>query len=201
MTPAERSPAPVIHYDVSNKPPVPQRPYTNPNLLSPDAIHSQFPPRIPPPPPEPEHFSQEDRDIVEGDTLSLGRSSRSRRRRRRDAGRSGTRRGKGVWKKLLWVKQRDCEDNISHTISLISVLNVIQIRTITRIRLHSSLTSSATLVFDPTTSGPWSRIPLSSCSMCHRSSSSSARSTAFTRSECRPLLSSVGALHSPSWDG
>ena len=155
MTPIEAPvTSPIIHYDTANKPPVPKRPYTNPNLLSPDAAFYAHVPPARQQTLESDHFSQEDRDTVDGDTLSLGRGSKSRRRRRKDGVRSGGRRGKPVWKKLLWVKQRDCPYLCCNRIRK-RLINEGQIPIITPIPLHSSRTYNSTLDYARTISGPW----------------------------------------------
>ena len=107
MTPIQiPTTVPITHYSTANKPPVPQRPYANSNLLSPDAaFYHNVSPRSQPSP-EGNHYARELEDTVDGETPSLRGGGRSRKRIR---GRSGSRRGKGVWKKLLWVKQKECE--------------------------------------------------------------------------------------------
>ena len=98
--------APVTHYVTANKPPIPQRPFANSNLLSPDAAFYAHPPSRHLQPQHEEHYAHEIEDTVDGETPSLRSGGRTRKRNR---GRSGSRRRKGVWKKLLWVKQKDCE--------------------------------------------------------------------------------------------
>ena len=151
MTPIQPSAAsPIIHYSTANKPPIPQRPFANSSLLSPDAAfyahsspNNQQSQQV-------GHYSQELQDTVNGETPSLRSGGRSRKRAR---GRSGSRRRKGVWKKLLWVKQKDCELQILY-VELLHAKRNIQIRITTSIR-PSSLTSNAIRDYDCMTFGPW----------------------------------------------
>lgn len=107
MTPTQTSAiSPVIQYGAARKPPVPHRPFSDPNRLAPeDAFYAHSPPRRPRPA---VLYPGLDGDAMSAEIPSLRASANSRRRRGKDRGRSGSRRGKGVWKKLLWVKQRDC---------------------------------------------------------------------------------------------
>ena len=108
MTPTQSSTAsPNLQYPTDTKPPIPHRPFSDPNRLAPeDAFYTHSPPgrQIP----TDRYVSL---DNVPGITDGLGVRpvASTRRRRGKDRGRSGSRRGRGVWKKLLWVKQKDCE--------------------------------------------------------------------------------------------
>ena len=106
MTPAQPFPAaPNVNYSTNNKPPIPNRPFSDPNRLAPeDAFYAHSPPR--------RQRQTENYLALNGEVATDGSSVRNggsaRRRRGKDRGRSGSRRAKGVWKKLLWVKQKDC---------------------------------------------------------------------------------------------
>ena len=107
MTPTQPSPAsPLILYGTEKKPPLPQRPFSDPTYLAPeDAFYAHSPPRRQR---QPENFTGLYGDVPPADGTSLKSAGSARRRRAKERGRSGSRRGKGVWKKLLWVKQKDC---------------------------------------------------------------------------------------------
>lgn len=96
MTPTQPSTA---SYIVDKKPPIPHRPFSDPNHLAPeDAFYAHS-----------RQYGTLDGISSVTDGLSIRPAGSTRRRRGKDRGRSGSRRGKGVWKKLLWVKQKDCE--------------------------------------------------------------------------------------------
>ena len=108
MTPTQAVPAsPIIHnYSIDQRPPVPHRPFSDPNHLAPeDAFYPHLPPRRQQPV---EQYSELDGDAVTTSIPSVRGGATTRRKRGRDRPRSGNRRGKKVWKKLLWVKQKDC---------------------------------------------------------------------------------------------
>ena len=118
-------------------------------LLAPeDAIYQVSPPRKPPSAAE---KIPSDLRMTNGDGLKL-----HRRARHKDGHRTSSRRRKGTWKKLLWVKQ-SCELPFQSTAR--QLLTPRQIRTTTPIRRPSSNTSSEILVSSLTTSGRSSRIP------------------------------------------
>ncbi|KAL9635651.1 MAG: hypothetical protein Q9164_003317 [Protoblastenia rupestris] len=109
MTPTHPVPTPpVIHnYGFNQKPPVPNRPFSDPNLLAPeDAFHAHSSTRRQQQ--VTEHYSELDGDVVTTDIPNLRGGAGTRRKRGRDRQRDGSRRGKKTWKKLLWVKQKDC---------------------------------------------------------------------------------------------
>ncbi|KAK4693467.1 phosphatidylinositol N-acetylglucosaminyltransferase subunit C, partial [Lecanoromycetidae sp. Uapishka_2] len=122
MTPSQPSaPPPNINYDINKKPPVPHRPFSDPNHLAPeDAFYAHSPPRrqrqID------DFLSVNNRDVAATDSPSIRAGGSSRRRRGKDRGRSGSRRGKNVWKKLLWVKQKDYPDNYTDPPTFLSAL-------------------------------------------------------------------------------
>ncbi|KAK3172458.1 hypothetical protein OEA41_005780 [Lepraria neglecta] len=120
MTPSQPLPAsPSIIYGADNKPPIPHRPFSDPNRLAPeDAFYAHSSPR------RQRHNDQYlalDGEVT-GDSTSVRSIGSTRRRRGKDRGRSGSRRGKGVWKKLLWVKQKDYPDNYTDPPTFLSHL-------------------------------------------------------------------------------
>lgn len=85
-------------------PPFVHRPFSDPNLLSPeDAFFAQPPPRQQ----RERRLNSKtiDEHINTGDLAAARAGGGTRRRREKERGRSGSRKNKGVWKKLLWVKQ------------------------------------------------------------------------------------------------
>ena len=99
--------SPNVQYDAEKKPPIPHRPFSDPNRLAPeDAFYAHSPPgrqlSI-------DRYGALDSLSGVANDLSIRSAGSTRRRRGKDRGRSGSRRGKGVWKKLLWVKQKDCQ--------------------------------------------------------------------------------------------
>ena len=108
MTPTQLLPEITsISYEVYEKPPMPHRPFSDPNLLAPEdafythsAQHEQR---------HAEAFTGLDSEPATAEGGLSRAASRPRRRREKDRGRSGSRLRRGVWKKLLWVKQKDCK--------------------------------------------------------------------------------------------
>ena len=99
--------SPKVQYDAEKKPPIPHRPFSDPNRLAPeDAFYAHSPPgrqlSI-------DRYGPLDSLSGMADDLSIRPAGSTRRRRGKDRGRSGSRRGRGVWKTLLWVKQKDCQ--------------------------------------------------------------------------------------------
>ena len=117
MTPTLPSAAsPNLQYVADKKPPIPHRPFSDPNHLAPeDAFFAHSPPKRPLPI---DRYGPLDSISSVTDGLSTRPAGSTRRRRGKDRGRSGSPRGKGVWKKLLWVKQKDCEWSSSWNISI-----------------------------------------------------------------------------------
>lgn len=75
--------------------------FSDPSRLAPgDVFVPPTPPRLPG---DVRTYTRPINGTVDADDVVPGR-----RRREKDRGRSGSRRGKGVWKKLLWVKQPKC---------------------------------------------------------------------------------------------
>jgi len=106
MTPSNPATASITQLGATQKPPIPIRPFSDPNLLSPDdASYARSPPRRQQG--KTETYPELDGDAVGPDVPNL-RGGIGRRRRGKDRGRSGSRLGKRVWKKLLWVNQREC---------------------------------------------------------------------------------------------
>jgi phosphatidylinositol glycan class C protein len=107
MTPPQSS---VASPNINKKPPVPQRPFSDPNHLAPeDAFYAHSSPRRQR---QIDDFLSLNDDTVTADSLGVKATRLARRRRGKDRGRSGSRRGKNVWKKLLWVKQKDCKSSL-----------------------------------------------------------------------------------------
>jgi len=107
MTPSQPSAASSnINYVINKKPPVPHRPFSDPNHLAPeDAFYAHSPPRRQR---QIDDFLGLNGVAAAADSPSIRGNGSVRRRRGKDRGRSGSRRGKNVWKKLLWVKQENC---------------------------------------------------------------------------------------------
>ena len=108
MTPTHPIPqSPVVHnYSPDNKPPVPIRPFSNPKLLTPDAaFQTQLSSRL--------NGTSKENPLQNGQLLASGppssRGAASYRKPYLKASRKRPR-SKRTWKKLLWVKQRDCEN-------------------------------------------------------------------------------------------
>ncbi len=120
MTPTQPSAAsPNLHYGADKKPPIPHRPFSDPNHLAPeDAFYANSPPRRQLPV---DRYGTLDSISNVTDGPSIRPAGSTRRRRGKDRGRSGSRRGKGVWKKLLWVKQKDCKWSYSWGFFMIQV--------------------------------------------------------------------------------
>ena len=87
--------------------PLPQRTVTDPSHLAPeDAFFAHSPPRRQPG--NTSYTSLNDETVTNGIVNGLNHAragGAARRRRDKDRGRSGSRRRKAAWKKLLWVKQ------------------------------------------------------------------------------------------------
>jgi hypothetical protein len=124
-------------------------------LLAPeDAIHQVSPPRKQPAAAE---KILSDLRMTNGDGLKL-----HKRGRHTDGHRTSSRRRKGTWKKLLWVKQ-SCR--LPFHLPVQQCLTPRQIRITTLIRIPSSSTSSEILAYNPTISGRLLRTPRSLSSM------------------------------------
>ncbi|KAL8657390.1 MAG: hypothetical protein Q9226_001971, partial [Calogaya cf. arnoldii] len=85
-----------------NRPKIPSQPYSDSSRLAPDnAFFAHSPPR---------HRSDANNisRTLNGDSTASSSNLDRRRKREKDRGRSGSRRGKAEWKKLLWVKQPKC---------------------------------------------------------------------------------------------
>jgi hypothetical protein len=150
LTPSKTAPA----SNVRNNAAAPER-----TLLAPeDAIYQVSPPRKLPNAAE---KILNDLRMTNGDSLKL-----HRRARHKDGHRTSSRRRKGAWKKLLWVKQ-SCALPLQSTAWQLLIPR--QIRTTTPIKIPSSNTSNEILVSNLTTSGPSSRIPQSLCNTSARS--------------------------------
>ena len=165
---------PISIQDVHTSPPlVPSKPFADSSRLAPGNAF------FPPPPPR-LHAEAETIARTVNEAPTAGSSSYDRRRKRdKDRGRSGSRRGKGEWKKLLWVKQPKCKQ-ASNPLAFLPLTTGPQIPIITPTHRLSSPICSATPGFSPMTSGPsWPTRP-SSCSILLLSPSSSAVSWVST---------------------
>ena len=106
MTPPQKLP-PIPYSNATRSAPLPleHRPFSDPNRLAPeDAFFTHSPPTR-----HREHLANGhiDNTSVTGEIV-VGRTAHSsRRRHEKGHGRSGSRKGKGRWSKLLWVKH-DC---------------------------------------------------------------------------------------------
>lgn len=90
---------------------VPSRPFGDPNRLAPEAAFGAQPSRRPI---ENELFKRSINGASDAEIINSASAITSvRRRHDKERGRSGSRRAKGVWKKLLWVKQPKCMSCIS----------------------------------------------------------------------------------------
>ena len=152
MTSSHRLPqSSIVHPYISNhKPPVPERPFSNPNLLAPEAAfhahsslkrHAQSIQRYP----------ESENNVAATNGLHL--RGGGKRASTKTKHRNGTRRPKRPWQKLLWVKQKDCK-LVRSKLSLKFLMRE-QTLTITPTLLPFCLISSETLVYDPTNSGHW----------------------------------------------
>lgn len=157
MTPTQPLAAsPSILYSAEKRPPIPNRPFSDPNLLAPeDAFYPHSPPRQQR---QADHSTALDGNPTAVELEGLRGGGQPRTRRGKSRGRSGSRRGKGVWKKLLWVKQKDCNTPQLSTIKPLSDQDS-QIQTTTPTLQPSSPTSNATPASAPTTSGLSSPTP------------------------------------------
>ncbi|KAL8695553.1 MAG: hypothetical protein Q9224_003359, partial [Gallowayella concinna] len=78
-----------------NKPALPPKPYSNSSRLAPE---DAFFARSPPPPKVEAKINQR---VINGTSAIIHETGSGRRKREKDRGRSGSRRGKGEWKKLF----------------------------------------------------------------------------------------------------
>ncbi|KAL8721189.1 MAG: hypothetical protein Q9225_002075 [Loekoesia sp. 1 TL-2023] len=99
-----------------NIPALSPKPFSDPSRLAPgDAFFAPSPPRLPG---DVRTYTRPINGTVDADPAVVP----GRRRREKDRGRSGSRRGKGVWKKLLWVKQPKYPDNYTDPPTFLSHL-------------------------------------------------------------------------------
>lgn len=88
---------------INGPPPLDHRPFSDPNRLAPeDAFFAHSPPRR-----QRDGLvgGNGDGNMINEAHLAVRLGINPRRRRKKDRGRSGSRRRKNIWKKLLWVKQ------------------------------------------------------------------------------------------------
>ncbi|KAL8790341.1 MAG: hypothetical protein Q9213_000693 [Squamulea squamosa] len=85
-----------------NRHALPSKPYSDSSRLAPeDAFLAHSPPHI-------HAEAQSEPRLAYENTSASFSNVNGRRKREKERGRSGSRRGKGEWKKLLWVKQPKC---------------------------------------------------------------------------------------------
>jgi phosphatidylinositol glycan class C protein len=97
------TPPPNIHGITNGKPSLERRPFSDPSRLAPeDAFFAHSPPRR-----QRDGLvnGSGDGSMINEAHIATRLGINPRRRREKDRGRSGSRRRKNVWKKLLWVKQ------------------------------------------------------------------------------------------------
>lgn len=101
--PAYVAPEPItsIQDPLLERPALP-KPYSDSSRLAPeDAFLAHSPPRF--------HANAKTKsEVINGAPSTSSANLSGQRKREKDRGRSGSRRGKGEWKKLLWVKQPKC---------------------------------------------------------------------------------------------
>ena len=91
-------------------PPLEHRPFSDPNRLAPeDAFFARSPPKRRR---EDAYASDLREEVPEGDGSGVWKDRPLRRKREKERGRSGSRRRKGEWKKLLWVRHPGCRVSI-----------------------------------------------------------------------------------------
>ena len=157
MTPPQKTVASETSYNDSGRlPPLEHRPFLDPSRLAPeDAFFAHSPPR----------WQQErtvngttDTHTLKSDVARAGLGTR--RRRDKDRGRSGSRRRKGAWKKILWIKQSCKSTPFPQAITAIlqNLTDSMQTQIIIPTLLRSYHNFNETPVCSLTTSGPWSPI-------------------------------------------
>ncbi|KAL8772912.1 MAG: hypothetical protein Q9209_001932 [Squamulea sp. 1 TL-2023] len=99
-----------------NRPALPSKPYNDSSRLAPeDAFFAHSPPRV--------HGEAQFKPRLAHENSSASSNNvNGRRKREKERGRSGSRRGKGEWKKLLWVKQPKYPDNYTDPPTFLSHL-------------------------------------------------------------------------------
>ena len=97
---------PDVNYTTNKKPPIPHRPFSDPNRLAPEDAFCSSSHQYRQQPVG--GFNGRDGEIISAGNGTVKVIGSARRRRGKERDRSRSRRGRGVWKKLLWVKQKDC---------------------------------------------------------------------------------------------
>lgn len=98
------------HHPSRVHPPLEHHPFSDPNRLAPeDAFFARSPPKRRR---EDAYASNLGEVGLEGDGSGIWKDRPSRRKREKERGRSGSRRRKGEWKKLLWVRHPGCRASI-----------------------------------------------------------------------------------------
>lgn len=134
------------------------------------------------------------RGLVTNAASMLHVPSTRNRERRRNLSKS---RRKGVWKKLLWVRQSCKKLGLVHQMPT-SVPDIVdQIRTIIQMRKPSSTTSNGIHACNLMSSGHWSQTLLSLSSKSAPWSCSSVAFLALYKKGCRQLRWSAGARLAP----
>ncbi|KAL8821094.1 MAG: hypothetical protein Q9223_000819 [Gallowayella weberi] len=108
--------ASISYPSLLNRPTLPPKPYSDTTRLAPeDAFFTRSPP-----PPRVE--AKADQRVINNAPTTIHETVSGRKKREKDRGRSGSRRGKGEWKKLLWVKQPKYPDNYTDPPTFLSHL-------------------------------------------------------------------------------
>ena len=106
------SQSPVHTYNSNHRPPVPSRPYSD-SLLAPEAAFYTSPP------PKKQqlslhHYSEVESNAITSNHLGLRGGGSPHRSNVKSKRKSRTSKGRRAWRKLLWVKQRDCMFEYPH---------------------------------------------------------------------------------------
>ena len=166
---------PTHHASLSQRSLQQHRPFSDPNRLAPeDAFLAHSPPRTR----REQRLTEAVNGVSHGATqFSTSDDGLVRRKRDKDRGRSGSRRRKGEWKRLLWVRHPGCTNTNGHYRGEASFeTNAVQTPTTTLTHQHFSPICSAIRVCSSTISGRWSQTPQSLFSTSAPSRHSSAAS-------------------------
>ena len=145
--------SPTTHHTSNSQPPLHHRPFSDPNHLAPeDAFLAHSPPTRKT---RDAYASTSGTEALKTDQYDTWTDSASRRKREKERGRSGSRRRKGEWKKLLWVRHPGCMSISPARKRWVEELTRSQIPTTTLILLPFSPIYSETHACSFTTSGPW----------------------------------------------
>ncbi|CAF9909188.1 MAG: hypothetical protein HETSPECPRED_008870 [Heterodermia speciosa] len=112
--------SPTTHHTSNSQPPLHHRPFSDPNHLAPeDAFLAHSPPTRKT---RDAYASTSGTEALKTDQYDTWTDSASRRKREKERGRSGSRRRKGEWKKLLWVRHPGYPDNYTDPPTFLSHL-------------------------------------------------------------------------------